>query len=100
MKNLSVTRNTLKGCQLMKGNTLTEFINDLLVMGGPEKEFEYRNRRYFMQSQPYEGDNTLTEFVIYEWFGDENYIFKCHGKSMFECVEQFKNAKIFDENFV
>ena len=80
----------------MKGNTLTEFINDLLAMGGPEKEFEYRNKKYFMQSQPYEPDDSLVEFVIYECFGDENYIFRCHGKSTAECVEQFEVAKIFD----
>ena len=59
----------------MKGNTLTEFINDLLAMGGPEKEFEYHNKRYFMQSQPYEADSSLIEFVIFECFGEENYIF-------------------------
>ena len=64
----------------MKGNTLSEFINDLLTMGGPEKEYEYRGKRYFMESQPYELDPTQVEFVIFECFGDENYIFKCHGK--------------------
>ena len=26
----------------MRGNTLTEFMDDLLTMGGPEKEFLFR----------------------------------------------------------
>ncbi len=38
----------------------------------------------------------LTEFVIFECFGEENYIFRCHGKNNAECLKQFENAKIFD----
>ena len=52
----------------MKGNTLSEFINDLLTMGGPEKEYEYRGKRYFMESQPYEPDPTQVEFVFFRMF--------------------------------
>ena len=80
----------------MKGNTLSEFINDLLTMGGPEKEYEYRGKRYFMESQPYELDSTQVEFVIFECFGDENYIFKCHGKTNADCVNEFEKANLFD----
>ena len=50
----------------MKGNTLAEFIDDLLAMGGPEKEYEYRGKRYFMQAQPYEEDISQVEFVVFE----------------------------------
>ena len=80
----------------MKGNTLTEFMDDLLTMGGPEKEFLFRGRRYFMESQPYEKNLDETEFVIFECFGNQNYIFRCHGKDNEECVRQFEVAKIFD----
>lgn len=80
----------------MTGNSLAEFMDDLLSMGGPEKEFLFRGRKYFLQCQPYENDTSLIEMVIYECFGDENYIFRCHGKSYPECVEQFENAPIFD----
>lgn len=80
----------------MKGNTLTEFMDDLLMMGGPEKDFLFRGRRYLLESQPYEKDYSQVEFVIFECFGDENYIFRCHGKSNEECVQQFEKAKIFD----
>lgn len=52
----------------MKGNTLSEFINDLLTMGGPEKEYEYRGKRYFMELQPYEPDPTQVEFVFFRMF--------------------------------
>lgn len=34
----------------MRGNTLTEFMDDLLTMGGPEKEFLFRGKRYFMEA--------------------------------------------------
>ena len=80
----------------MKGNTLAEFIDDLLAVGGPEKEFEYAGKRYFMQAQPYEKDTSQVELVIYECFGEENYIFRCHGRSTAECVEKFEGAKLFD----
>lgn len=80
----------------MKGNTLTEFMDDLLSMGGPEKEFVFRGKRYLMESQPYEKDIAQTEFVIFECFGDENYIFRCHGKNNKDCVKKFEKAKIFE----
>lgn len=80
----------------MKGNTLSEFINDLLAMGGPEKEFLFRGKRYFMESQPYMEDSSLTEFVVFECSNDNNCIFRCHGKSNADCVEQFESAPIFD----
>lgn len=80
----------------MKGNTLTEFMDDLLTMGGPEKEFLFRGRRYFMESQPYEMDTKQKEFVIFECFGEERCIFRCHGPDRESCVRQFEEAKIFD----
>lgn len=52
-------------------------------------------RKYFMESQPYDADSSQTEFVIFECFGEQNYIFRCHGKSNAECVSQFEKAKIF-----
>lgn len=66
----------------MRGNTLTEFMDDLLTMGGPEKEFLFRGKRYFMEAQPYEEDPEQTEFVIFACFGDEENLFRCHGKIM------------------
>ncbi len=80
----------------MKGCTLAEFVDNLLTMGGPEKEFLFRGRRYFMEVQPYETNPSLIEFVIFECFGDENYIFRCHGKDFRECFDQFEKATIFD----
>lgn len=38
----------------------------------------------------------ITELVIFECFGDENYVFRCHGKDFQECFEQFEKATIFD----
>lgn len=80
----------------MKGNTLIEFMDDLLTMGGPEKEFLFRGKRYFLESQAYEKDTEQTELVIFECFGNNNDLFRCHGKNNEECVRQFENARIFD----
>ena len=80
----------------MKGNTLTEFIDDLLTMGGPEKEYEYRGNKYILECQPYEEDADQIEMVISECFGGENYIFRRHGNTLKDCVSQYEEAKIYD----
>ncbi len=80
----------------MIGNTLSEFIDDILTMGGPEKEFLFRGKKYMLQCQKYETNPSLTELVIFECFGDENYVFRCHGKDFRECFKQFEKATIFD----
>ena len=35
----------------MIGNTLSEFVDDILTMGGPEKEFLFRGKKYMLQCQ-------------------------------------------------
>ena len=80
----------------MIGNTLSEFVDDILTMGGPEKEFLFRGKKYMLQCQKYETNPSLMELVIFECFGDENYVFRCHGKDFRECIEQFEKATIFD----
>ena len=80
----------------MIGNTLSEFIDDILTMGGQEKEFLFRGKKYMLQCQKYEANPSLTELVIFECFGDENYVFFCHGKDFRECFEQFEKVTIFD----
>ncbi len=79
----------------MRGNTLTEFMDDLLTMGGPEKEFLFRGKRYFMEAQRYEED-PANGVVIFAFIGDEENLFRCHGKNNEECVRQFEKARIFD----
>ena len=54
----------------MRGNAFTEFMDDLLAKGGPEKEVVFRGKRYFMEAQPYEKDISQTEFVVFKRFGD------------------------------
>lgn len=49
-----------------------------------------------LQCQKYEANPSLTELVIFECFGDENYVFRCHGKDFRECFEQFEKATIFN----
>ncbi len=77
----------------MEGNTLNEFMDDLCTMGGPEKDFMYKDKRYFLEC---EAVDNMIEMVIFECFGEQNYIFRCKGKDFVECVKQFEKAKIFD----
>ena len=79
----------------MKGNTLNEFMDDLYSMGGPEKEFLYKGKRYFLQCEAIPNSN-LIELVIFKCFDNQDYIFKATGKSFSECAEQFEQAKIFE----
>ncbi len=34
----------------MKGNTMEQFIDDLLTIGGPEKEFIFHSKLYFLET--------------------------------------------------
>ena len=79
----------------MKGNTLNEFMDDLYSMGGPEKEFLYNGKRYFLQCEIIPNSNFI-ELAIFKCFDNQEYIFKATGKSFSECAEQFEKAKIFD----
>ena len=56
----------------MKGNTLSEFMDDLLTCGGPEKEFTFRGRQYFMEAR-YHSDTGMTELYLILTF--------CFGRS-------------------
>ncbi len=78
----------------MIGNSLNEFINDLYIMGGPEKEFLYNGNRYFLQCETLE--NNMIEMTVFECFGEQRYIFRCQGNDFAGCAKQFEDAKIFD----
>ncbi len=84
----------------MKGNTLGEFIDDILISGGPEKEFVFRNKYYFLEST--RQGNGCVELHIDEYdkqeSGDPKYIktYRFIGKSLTDCTNQFEAAKIFE----
>ena len=80
----------------MKGNTINEFIRDLLSMGGPEKEFIFSSKRYFLETTFNHKEN-INELVIFECCDKSDpYIYKCKGKTLKDLVKQFEKAKIFD----
>lgn len=79
----------------MKGNTFSEFMNDLLTMGGPEKEFVYRGKSYFLEST-FDSDKQLIKMYIFGIYGNDFPEFSFWGKDFPECVKQFEEAKIFD----
>ena len=78
----------------MKGCTLAEF-NDLRTMGGPEKEFTFRNKRYFLETV-YHEETGLDEMYIFEVSDTDPVIARFFGKDFDECTDQFEEAKIFD----
>lgn len=80
----------------MKGNTISEFINDLYACGGPEKEFTFRGKRYFLETIMVEGTDLLELYVAEIKENADNVVFSFTGKSLHDCVAQFEEAKIFD----
>lgn len=84
----------------MKGNTLAEFIDDLLSMGGPEKEFVFRDRFFFLESACQENSAVLELYLDeYDNSNPQDKVFltthRFLGKDLSECVEKFENAAIF-----
>lgn len=80
----------------MKGNTISEFINDLIACGGPEKEFTFRGKRYFLETIAVEGTDLLKLYVVEIKDSTDDVIFTFTGKTFQDCVDQFEEAKIFD----
>ena len=79
----------------MKGNTLEEFLKDVKEMGGPEKEFIYKDKTYFLEAT-YNNDTSKDELLIFECFGEQKTIFLGIGDSLEDVYNQFIEAKIFD----
>ena len=85
----------------MTGNTISEFIDDLLMMGGPEKEFCFRNKFYFLETT-YDQNSNAYVLCIDEYDNTtpdarsliHSYSFV--GKNYNECVNKLEEAKIFD----
>ncbi len=84
----------------MKGNTLGEFIDDILVSGGPEKEFVFRNKYYFLEStcKRNEGIELRIDEYDQQESDEPKYIqtYRFMGKDLTECTNQFERAKIFE----
>lgn len=85
----------------MKGNSLNEFMNDLYVNGGPEKEFTYHDQYFIIQCEATtDKSNQVLRLDAYRLqngeAGDFIRTFFFNGKTLAECVEAFEKAKIFD----
>ena len=79
----------------MRGNSLREFIDDLLTTGGPEKEFTFRHKRFFLETV-YHSENGQYELYVDLIEGANDTRFSFWGKTFWECVNKFEKAKIFD----
>lgn len=85
----------------MKGNTINAFMSDLRYNGGPEKEFVYKNKWFFVEGESKENDgrtyfrleeytrngNDAGDYLNTYWFG---------GASYNEAVEEFEKTKTFN----
>ena len=85
----------------MKGNTINEFMSDLRYNGGPEKEFVYKDKWFFIEGDSKDNDgktylrvekytrkdDDAGDYLDTYWFG---------GASYAEAVEEFEKARIFD----
>lgn len=85
----------------MNGNTINNFIDDLLTMGGPEKEFVFREKLYFLETV-FDQERSMKKLYLDEYDNSDpqnQKLLKTHsfwGNTFAECVEQFEAAKIFD----
>ena len=79
----------------MQGNTLTEFINDLLTMGGPEKEFLFHGKTFFLESE-YDEEKDMIKMYLFEITNPNTPTISFWGQNFRECVDQFEQAPIFD----
>lgn len=88
---------------MMKGNTITEFIDDLLIAGGPEKEFVFQNKFYFLETLFNKAEGKM-ELRIDEYDrldisnpAMDRYVrtYSFLGKDFEECTSKFEKAKIF-----
>ena len=85
----------------MKGQTISEFIDDIISMGGPEKEFIFRNKYFFLETM-YRDEKNMLELYLDEFdnTNPKSKVFLSRhsfwGKTNLECVNQFEQAKIFD----
>lgn len=79
----------------MKGNTLHQFMDDLLTSGGPEKEFTFRGKKYFMEAR-YHTDRGITELHLDEYGCGAEKQLGFWGADLSECVQNFEKAKVFD----
>lgn len=70
-------------------------MNDLLTMGGPEKEFLFRGKTLFLESE-YHKDKEMIEMYLFEITEPTVPTISFWGKNFRECVNQFEQAPIFD----
>lgn len=77
----------------MKGNTLEEFIDDMITMGGPEKEFIFRGKRYFLETLLPSGEEKANLYID-EIGGSLERTYT--GNSYLERFQKFENDPIFD----
>lgn len=79
----------------MRGNTISEFINDLYACGSLEKEFTFRGKRCFLETIMVEGTDLLELYVVESKDDTDDVVFSFAGKTLRDCAIQFEEAKIF-----
>jgi len=76
-------------------------MDDLLSMDGPEREFLFRDRFFFLESA-YQENGSVLELYLDEYDNrnpQDKVFLTTHrflGQNLSECVGKFENAAIFD----
>lgn len=82
----------------MKGNSFSQFMDDLFLAGGPEKEYCYLGKKYMLETSFEHGLYTM---VIFECNNDDpTYIFSHTSSNIIDCVSAFEKAKIFNNKTI
>ena len=85
----------------MIGQTVYEFIDDIISCGGPEKEFVFRNKYYFLETI-FDEQAGKYKLQIDEYDNSDqqekrfvrSYCY--YGNNFFECEQRFEADKVFD----
>lgn len=79
----------------MKGQTLREFIDDMLIEGGFEKEFLYKGKEWFIGRVYNEEHDNYSLYILDDQPGCHT-VFEVVGNTFQDLFEKFEKAKIFD----
>lgn len=85
----------------MKGCSIGEFIDNILSCGGPEIEFVFRDKFYFLETMYREKEKKLELHIDeYDNNNPKEKVFirtiSFWGSTFAECVREFEKSKIFD----
>lgn len=78
----------------MKGNTVNQFMDDVIACGGPQKEFLFNGKNYLLETIEENSKASLKLFLIKD---NKSKILFSSAKPSYQLrAEEFEKAKVFD----